>query len=1237
MVMKPLKKSALRAIKKNRGRYLAILAIIALGVGFFCGLRICRPAMVRAGDNYIQQHNLFDYRLISTLGFTAEDQDYFAALDGVNAAEGAVWADILCTAVDGNERALRAHSLTDEINRLSLVAGRMPEADNEMVGDARCFTETDIGSTIALSEANDPDTLDMFRHRSYTLVGIANSAYYLNYERGNTSIGSGSLSGFVYLPYTGFDLDYFTEIFVDIDAPGEIYSDEYNTALAAFEDLLEAETETRADLRYRSLVEDAQAEVDDAQAEVDDAQAELDEKYADYQQEKSDATAELDEAQAELSDAEQKIADGEAELSANESKLSSAESKYRSGKREYKNSLAEFEARRDAVQQQIADAQAEIDANRASAEEGIRQIEESGALDSYHQLKDAAAQLQSGIDALEAERSAQLGELQSQLDALKGQRDALDADISAAESERDSTISGLNAQIDSLQGQISGWEGEIAGLNAEDPDQAAQIDSLHGKISDAKGEISALESEISAAQSACSSQIDAINAQKSELQSSIDAIAAQMDSAGAAFDAQRSELDGQLTQAQAGMQQIEDSGVLSQYEQAQAALGQLDNAQAELDAQAAAAQTELDGYQAQLDAANAKLKSAKRQIQSGQSQLESGRAELESAREELEQGYADYETARSDAEEQFADAEQEFADAQAEIDDAQAEVDDAQAQVDDIEPATLYALNRKTNIGYACFESDSQIVQGISTVFPLFFLLVAALVCTTTMARMVDEERTEIGTLKALGYSKGAIMSKYLFYSGSAAFIGALIGYFGGSYLFPRVIWMAYDIMYGFAEIPFVLSPLLGTLSLGAAMLCSMGATWLSCNVELSEVPAQLIRPKAPKAGKRVLLERIGFLWKRLSFLRKVTVRNVFRYKKRLMMMVLGIGGCTALLVTGFGINDSIANLGNDQFGRIMLYDLSATFTENQTAQDQAAFTAALGDAAASVHFVHQGSVDVAYGDQTKQVNLIVSDGALDGCIDLHSGEEAISFPGLNECVISRSLMERCGLNVGERVTVYDDAMNRMELTITGVFDNYIYNYLIVHADSVAAQWGEAAEINAALVNCAEGGDPHSLSAAIASLDGVSNVTVNQDVRDRFDKMMSSLNYIVILVVVCAAALAFIVLYNLTNINITERIREIATVKVLGFTLRETASYALSENLVLSAIGALAGLPLGRALHAFVMAQIKVDMVMFDVRVTPLSYAISVVLTLLFAWLVNLFMLRKINRINMAESLKTIE
>lgn len=1222
MVMKPLKKSALREIKKNAGRYLAILAIIALGVGFFCGLRICKPAMLRAGDAYIRESNLFDYRLISTLGFTQEDEAYFAALDGVNAAEGAVWADFLYVDAAGNNRALRAHSLTREINRPSIVAGRMPEKADELIADAQAFSEDALGAVVRLSDDNDQDTLDSFRYREYTIVGIANSAYYLNYERGNTNLGSGSLAGFVYLPCEGFDMDVYTEIFVDIDAPGEIYSQAYNDALAAFEDRLEAETEKRADLRYQNLVADAQEEIAEAQSE-------LDTEYADYQSEKTDAVSELNDARDELDEAERQIADGEAELSENAQKLEDARSEYKSGRRAYYDAVDEFEAQRDAALAQLQAAQSEIDTNRAAAEAGIAQIEQSGALENYAALKDGLAQAQAGVEALEAQRAESLSGPQGQYDQLTAQRSELEAGVSAAEAARDAAVSALQAQVDTLNGQISGWEGELSALDETVPEQAAQAEVLRGQISAAQGEVAGLQGQIAAAQGDCDAQTAELRAQIDALQPNIDALSAQISAANAEFDAQRAALDAQLSELQNGIAQIEQSGVLEQYQQAQSALSALDAAQTELDAQSAAAQAELEGYQKQLDSASSRLSRAKRQIADGEAQLEQGYADLASAREELEAGKVDYESAFIEAQDQFNEADLEFTDAQAEI-------DDAHAEVAEIEPATLYALSRKTNVGYVCFENDSQIVQGVSTVFPLFFFLVAALVCMTTMTRMVDEQRTEIGTLKALGYGRASIMSKYLFYSGSAALIGALIGFFGGSYLFPKVIWMAYDMMYGFAPIPYVLSIEMGALSLGAALLCSMGATWFSCNVELAEAPAQLIRPKAPKAGKRVLLERVGFIWKRLSFLRKVTLRNVFRYKKRLLMMVMGIGGCTALLVTGFGINDSIANLGDDQYGSIMVYDLSATFTDGQDAQAQRDFVSALGDQAEGARFVHQSSAEVAYGDQTRQLNLIAADGALDGFIELHDGETALAFPAAGECSVSRGLAERCGFSVGDRVTLYDGQMARMELNIASIFDNYIDNYLIAGAESVPESWGDMSP-NTALINCAPDADAHALSAAVSEMEGVSNVGVTLDTRARFDNTLSSLNYIVILVVICAAALAFIVLYNLTNINICERIREIATVKVLGFTLRETSSYALSENLFLSAIGAIVGLPLGRALHAFVMAQIQVDLVRFDVRILPMSYLISIALTMVFAGLVNLFMLRRIDRINMAESLKTIE
>ncbi len=1224
MVMKPLKKSALREIKKSLGRYLAILAIIALGVGFFCGLRICKPAMLSAAQQYIDENCMFDYRLISTLGFTAEDQAYFAALDGVKAAEGAVYADVLCPWSDGGNRALRVHSITENVNRLSLTAGRMPENDHEAVVDARYMDETVLGTQLTLSADNSQDTLDKFKYSTYTIVGLANSVYYLNYERGNTDLGSGSLAGFVYIPYGGFDLDYFSEIFVDIETTGAIYSDEYNACLDEFEALIERECESRSDLRYRSLV-------DEAQQEIDDAQSELDEKYDEYISEKNDAQQQLKDAHAELEDAEQQITDGERELDKNADKLSSAQREYKSGRSQYEKSVQEFESRRDDVLGQLDDAQRQIDSQRAEAQAGIEQIEASGVLTQYDQLGTAEAQVAAGIEELESQRSAQTAQLQAAIEEANAALSSIDSAISAAQSDCDAAVSALRSQISALDGSISDWNVRISSLDPSDEAQAAEIDDLKSRISAAQEEKSALSAQIDSASTEAAAQIEALQAQKPAIEDTLSSLSAQLTQANAAFDEQRAALDAQTAEIVAGKAAIEASGVLSQYQAAQEGLAQLDAAQTELDNQRAAAQAELDSYQAQLDAADAQLSSARKQLREGEAKLAEGRQQLDDAKQELQIGLSDYDAA-------FVESEQQLSDAETQLADAQQEIDDAQAQVDEIEPATLYVLGRDTNVGYACFESDSQIVHGISTVFPLFFLLVAALVCMTTMTRMVDEQRTIIGTLKALGYGRRAILAKYLFYSGSAAALGALIGYFGGSYIFPKIIWMAYGMMYGFAPIPYVLSPLLGALSMGAALLCSMGATWLSCGAELANMPAQLIRPKAPKPGKRILLERVGFIWRRLSFLKKVALRNIFRYKKRLLMMVIGISGCTALLVTGLGINDSIANLADDQFGKIMIYDASVGFIDPQDQAMQAEFLNELGDSLSGAIFVYEGSADVAFGDQTRSVSLIISDQEdISDFISLHNGEADVDFPRQGECIVNTGLAQRFGAQVGDTLTVYNAQMERMTLRLSGIFDNYVYNYLIVGGESVSGQWAEVPESNTAFVNVAPGQDAGAVGAHIAGLDTVSNVSVSSEVRGRFENMMSSLNAVVVMVILCAAALAFIVLYNLTNINITERIREIATVKVLGFTLRETAAYVLSENFALSALGALVGLPLGKLLHSFVMSQIRVDLVVFDVRVLPLSYGLAVALTLLFAALVNAAMLRRINRIPMAESLKTVE
>ena len=1409
--MKALQKSSLREIRKSLGRYLAILAIVALGVGFFCGLRVCRDAMVETGDDYLDRQSMYDYRLVSTVGFDQGDADAFADISGVTAAAGAVSQDALVdvTGLDMSGVVI-FNSLTEDVNEISLTAGRLPRAGNEAVADAQFFPVDSIGKKIVLSEANDEDTLDMFAYREYTIVGLGNSPTYLNYERGSTSLGTGSVMAFAYIPYEGFDCDYYTDIYVRLDTEGEIYSDEYQTGVEQYEDSMTHSGESQARERFETLVGDAESELDDGVAEYDEG-------YTEYLEQR-------DEAERELLDALDELTAGRAEIVANEQRLKDSEqelrdgrAQYDSGRRELNSAESELESAEESTYAQLNSTQAELEAQLATVQSGMAQIEASGVLEQYQQLTDAVAQLESGVSqaqaardqlnatgeqlrgglaaaeqsisdltgakqsalaaleeqraaleneiaALEAELAtlqpgdderiaelnAQLAELRSRREGLQGTlnstsadyetriaeaqatRDGLSAQATAAQgnvsaltAERDNALSPLRNELAQVEGDISAKREELAGLDpATAADQIAALqgeisalegrqgelngqisslqsdydgriaalqgeyDALAGQLAQAEsdltalqnerdaalgelnGQISAVDGEIAAAEAELSTltpspdaerraqieaalaekrpalentvgeissttasydgQIAAAQAQRDTLQAQLSQYEAAYDGALAQIEGQLSTLQNQLSQAQAGLAAIEEGGYIASYQQMQAALPQLESGLAQVQAGREQADREFASARSQISSGRAELRDALAQIEDGERQLAEGRVELEDAKVELADGVEEYEDGRAQADREFMQAERELADARGEI-------ADAREKISEIDEPDVYVLDRSANIGYACFESDSQIVESIAMVFPLFFFMVAALVCMTTMTRMVDEQRTQIGVLKAMGYTSRAIMGKFIFYSGSAATIGSVIGFFFGSTVFPKVIWMAYSLMYGFAEIELVFDWGMGALALAAALLCSVGATWFSVRRELNLAPAQLLRPAAPKAGKRILLERIRPLWRRLSFMHKLTIRNIFRYKKRLVMMIIGIGGCTALLVTGMGIRDSISDVVNYQFDEITLYDVSVTFVDAQDEAAQETFRREAGEGA-DVLFVHESSVDVSAGDVTKSVYLVSTQAeSLEGFIDMHRGETPVALPGEGEAVISLGLSESLGAGVGDTITVRDSDMNPAQLTISGVFENYVYNYVYARPETLKAQWGYAPEVKSAYVAVTDDVDPREEAAALSSLDGVANVSANLDMRDRVNSMMESLDYIVMLIVFSAGALAFIVLYNLTNINITERTREIATVKVLGFFPRETASYVFSENFLLCFIAALTGLPMGKALHAFVMAQVKIDMLRFDVRVSLLSYAVSVALTFVFAILVNLALRVKLEKINMAESLKTVE
>lgn len=655
----------------------------------------------------------------------------------------------------------------------------------------------------------------------------------------------------------------------------------------------------------------------------------------------------------------------------------------------------------------------------------------------------------------------------------------------------------------------------------------------------------------------------------------------------------------------------------------------LSDGRAELEKNRADGQEKLDKVKSDLDSGKAQLDEQLAQLEQikdiAPDQYSAGMEQYNAAYADYEKGLADYESSKADFDKQIADAE--------------AELKKGENDLSSLKKPDIYVLDRNTNIGYACFESDSEIVAQVARVFPIFFILVAALVCMTIMSRMVEEQRTQIGVFKALGYSEGTVMGKFIFYAGLAAIIGCVLGYSLGTYIFPKIIWKTYTLMYIQLPIGYLFDKQLALIALAVSLICSVGVTWFSCRVELSETAASLMRPKAPKAGKRVLLEYVTPVWKRLKFLQKVSIRNIFRYKKRLFMMILGIGGCTALLVTGFGLKDSIAGFAETQYSEIQVADASANLRNVGDVLPEE-LTNVLNENTEDYTLLYTGAWDLLYGKKVKSVTVNAADSFenMEKYFDLHTvkGEKLIP-PAEGEAIVSHSIAERYGIKKGSMMKLRDENMRELNVKVTGVFENHVYNVVFLGRETMEKQLGESVPVNYAFLNFKEGADTYKTTAALSKNGNITAVMVFADLKERLSKMMSSLDYIVLIVIVCAAGLAFIVLYSLTNINITERVREIATIKVLGFFRHETSSYVLRENLALTAFGTVVGLGVGILLHAFVMAQIRVDLVDFSVRILPKSFLFSTLLTFLFNFIVDLFMVLKLERINMAESLKSIE
>lgn len=1146
-----------RSITHSWGRFLAIAIIAALGAGFYAGLRMTGPDMRLAGDEYYDGTSLADVRVVSTIGFDEAQIDALRDVEGVSAVMPAREADAI-SELDGVQYTLCFQSLDVDaaqastcddgftvqssdgsyLNRPILKSGTWPTKSDECLLSSDTVWQTDvhIGDKVRLIEGTQ-DLDDSFAEREFTVVGFVNSSYYTcSTNVGSTSLGSGRLTSFVFVPDSAFAGDYpITEAFVAVDGARDLpwASDAYQAKVDEVANRIDA----IADDLKASRIEGLQA----------DAQVALDEKRAEYEQKKADALAQLDDGQATLDDSKAQLDSAAVELESAKATIAQSESQLASGRAQYESGVAELADQRSQAQAALAQAQASIDEGWAK----------------YH----AAMQT----------------------------REMLNNKLSEAQRGLDQVNNGLTqvaAGIEQAQRAIDGLQAQIDALNPADP-----------TYEETKAKKAALEQQLAQAK-----------ATLSQLQQ------------------QQAQLESQKTEIEAGIAQIdtETAGVPEQ----------LAAGEQELAAQKAAANQGFASGQASLDAAAA-------QLAQGQAQLDEGRAQLKSGQAEYADGLSQWENGAAELADKRAQVEAEFADAEAQLADAQAEVDDI-ATMD----ADVYALDLKKNIGAESFRSDAGRIDQIAQVFPLLFFLVAALVSLTTMTRMVDEERVLIGTFKALGYSNGRIASKYLVYAMVASGVGSIVGIVLLSQFLPWFIMNAYAIIYVVPCRPTPIDPALFLLAAGLSVGITVAATLFAAMATLREKPAALMLPRAPKAGKRILLERIRPLWSRMSFSWKVTARNLFRYKRRFFMAIIGIAGCTGLLLTGLGLQNAINDIIDKQYGELYHYNAIVRMDPDVAdAEKNAVAKRVEADSEGPKAWVLT---------ENKIVRAPGASDDIDQRVELNVPQDTQEFGNFNTLrtrvghkplaideegvLISEKLATKLGVSVGDSIAIYDeDAIGNAtgegrEARVSGIMENYVAQYVLMSPALYESTMGEAPSYATLLANVAEGDDVREVfSDDVLAMDGVKTVTYNDETINSYRSMLKSVDSVVVVLVVAAALLAFVVLYNLTNINITERVREIATLKVLGFTPHEVNAYIYRETMLLSLIGAFVGLFLGIAMEGYVVITAEVDQVMFGREIHALSFVIAFALTMLFSVIVTLAMKFKLKKIDMVESLKSVD
>lgn len=1117
MGKKATRKDFYMEIRKSPGRFISILFIVALGVAFFSGIRSSEPSMRITGDAYFDRAELMDIKAVSTLGITDDDIEAIEKVEGVERAEGTYSGDFLCDTGE-KQYVLHVMALQEEMNQVTVSEGRLPKQVGECLADDDMGYK--VGDVITLKSGTKDPVSDTLKTEEFKVVGTGNSPCYVSFGRGMTTIGSGTVGGFLMVPEETFTLEVYTEAYVRVKGARELvtYTEAYDRRIDTVLDAIEEITGERGKIRRQEIL-------DEAGREIADARAELDEGRAEAQAELDDAALQIADGQSGLEDARRKIEDGKTKLSEAKTTLSSKEKELKNAKTQYQDGLKKWQD------------------GEADYETGLAQFEAK--------KKEAQDQIKQGEDGLALYRQ--------QLDQEKTKGEA---------------------QIAELKGKVAELEEQIRDLEAGTPDPD-MLESMKNEVQTLQGTIEAIKAGLEQAEADYKSKEEELKAAKAAAGQELDAAERQLADARAELDENKRKLDSAYSQITSG--------------------------------------------QSQIDSGWSEISKQESTLKSGESEIAENETKLEDAKREYEEG-------KREAEQKIADGEQEIAEAEAEL--------------EDIEEAKWYVYDRSTLPEHDGYGENADRMRAIGRVFPVIFFLVAALISLTSMTRMVEEQRIQIGTMKALGYSRFAIVSKYLGYALLATAGGSVIGVLVGEKILPYIIIYAYGIMY--QHIPEILVPYDWSYAVQAslaAVACTMLATLFSCFRELGEQPASLMRPPAPRIGKRVFLEHIGVIWKRLNFTWKSTVRNLMRYKKRFFMTLFGIGGCMALMLVGYGIKDSVFEIAGIQYAEIQVYDGSMILKEDIADEERRSLQEYLQENEDIERHMdcYMKNITLKNGDHEHgtYITVLGDPKKSDEYVHFRDRRSKETYHLSDEgAIISEKTAKLLDAKAGDSILVKDEDLGDKEVKIQYICENYMGHYMYLTPDYYEKVFGEQPEYNNILFAARDSYSKAELEEAgekLLARKEVLSVNYMHEIEKQLDDMLKSLNLVIIVLIISAGMLAFVVLYNLNNINITERQRELATLKVLGFYDLEVGTYVYRENILLTLIGAVVGVGLGKVLHLFIIETVEVDGAMFGRNINLLSYIYSLLFTVAFSLIVNGVMYFKLKRINMVESLKSIE